>query len=80
MLNDVIGIDQNKEDILELVDFLWNPKKYMEIGAKIPKGYLLVGPPGVGKSYIAKAISNEAQCHFIYRSGSSFEEVFVGVG
>ncbi|MEG0712387.1 MAG: ATP-dependent zinc metalloprotease FtsH [Niameybacter sp.] len=77
---DVAGLDEEKEEVAELVDFLKNPKKYTEIGAKIPKGILLVGPPGTGKTLLAKAVAGEAQVPFFSISGSDFVEMFVGVG
>ena len=78
--NDVAGLDEEKEEVAELVDFLKNPKKYTEIGAKIPKGVLLVGPPGTGKTLLAKAVAGEAKVPFFSISGSDFVEMFVGVG
>ena len=77
---DVAGLDEEKEEVAELVDFLKNPKKYTEIGAKIPKGVLLVGPPGTGKTLLAKAVAGEAAVPFFSISGSDFVEMFVGVG
>ena len=77
---DVAGLDEEKEEVAELVDFLKNPRKYTEIGAKIPKGILLVGPPGTGKTLLAKAVAGEAQVPFFSISGSDFVEMFVGVG
>nr|WP_307991247.1 ATP-dependent zinc metalloprotease FtsH [uncultured Niameybacter sp.] len=77
---DVAGLDEEKEEVSELVDFLKNPKKYTEIGAKIPKGILLVGPPGTGKTLLAKAVAGEAKVPFFSISGSDFVEMFVGVG
>lgn len=76
----VAGLDEEKEEVAELVDFLKNPRKYTEIGAKIPKGILLVGPPGTGKTLLAKAVAGEAQVPFFSISGSDFVEMFVGVG
>ncbi|MFZ5554178.1 MAG: ATP-dependent zinc metalloprotease FtsH [Bacteroidota bacterium] len=78
--NDVAGLEGAKEEIQEIVDFLKNPKKYTELGAKIPKGALLVGPPGTGKTLLAKAVAGEAQVPFFSLSGSDFVEMFVGVG
>jgi ATP-dependent metalloprotease FtsH len=78
--NDVAGLQGAKEEIQEIVDFLKNPKKYTELGAKIPKGALLVGPPGTGKTLLAKAVAGEAQVPFFSLSGSDFVEMFVGVG
>ncbi|MCD6069428.1 MAG: ATP-dependent metalloprotease FtsH [Bacteroidetes bacterium] len=78
--NDVAGLEEAKVEIKEIVDFLKNPKKYTELGAKIPKGALLVGPPGTGKTLIAKAVAGEAKVPFFSLSGSDFVEMFVGVG
>ena len=78
--SDVAGLDGAKEEVTEIVDFLKNPKKYTELGAKIPKGALLVGPPGTGKTLLAKAVAGEAQVPFFSLSGSDFVEMFVGVG
>lgn len=78
--DDVAGLDEAKEEVLEIVDFLKNPKKYTELGAKIPKGALLVGNPGTGKTLLAKAVAGEAQVPFFSLSGSDFVEMFVGVG
>ncbi len=77
---DVAGIEEVKEEVKEVVDFLTNPQKYTKIGAKIPKGILLVGPPGTGKTLLAKAIAGEAGVPFFSISGSDFVEMFVGVG
>ena len=77
---DVAGEDEAKESLVEIVDFLHNPQKYTKIGAKLPKGALLVGPPGTGKTLLAKAVAGEAQVPFYSLSGSDFVEVFVGVG
>lgn len=77
---DVAGADEEKEELREVVDFLKNPKKYVEIGARIPKGILLVGPPGTGKTLLAKAVAGEAGVPFFSISGSDFVEMFVGVG
>lgn len=77
---DIAGIDEAVEELAEIVDFLKNPKKYQEIGAKIPKGMLLMGPPGCGKTLLAKAIAGEANVAFFNISGSEFVEMFVGVG
>ncbi len=78
--NDVAGLEGAKEEIQEIVEFLKSPKKYTELGAKIPKGALLVGPPGTGKTLLAKAVAGEAQVPFFSLSGSDFVEMFVGVG
>lgn len=77
---DVAGLDEEKEELEEVVDFLKNPKKYNNLGARIPKGILLVGPPGTGKTYISKAAAGEAGVPFFSISGSDFVEMFVGVG
>ena len=77
---DVAGQDEAKESLQEIIDFLHNPGKYTEIGAKLPKGALLVGPPGTGKTLLAKAVAGEGNVPFFYISGSDFEETFVGVG
>ena len=78
--NDVAGQDEAKEALLEIVDFLHNPDRYAEIGAKLPKGALLVGPPGTGKTLLAKAVAGEANVPFFSISGSEFVEMFVGMG
>jgi cell division protease FtsH len=78
--DDVAGADEEKAELAEIVDFLKQPKKYIEVGARIPKGLLLVGPPGTGKTLLAKAISGEAGVPFFSISGSDFVEMFVGVG
>ncbi|WP_312712476.1 ATP-dependent zinc metalloprotease FtsH [Proteiniclasticum ruminis] len=77
---DVAGQEEAKESLVEIVDFLHNPKKYVEIGAKLPKGALLVGPPGTGKTLLAKAVAGEAKVPFFSLSGSAFVEMFVGMG
>ena len=77
---DVAGLDEAKEEVMEVVDFLKNPKKYTVLGGKIPKGVLLVGPPGTGKTLLAKAVAGEANAPFFSISGSDFVEMFVGVG
>ncbi|MCD8221234.1 MAG: ATP-dependent zinc metalloprotease FtsH [Clostridiales bacterium] len=77
---DVAGEDEAKESLIELVDFLQNPGKYTHIGAKLPKGALLVGPPGTGKTLLAKAVAGEAKVPFYFLSGSDFMEMYVGVG
>ena len=78
--SDVAGVDEAKEEVKEIVDFLKYPERYIELGAKIPKGVLLVGPPGTGKTLLAKAVAGEASVPFFSVSGSSFIEMFVGVG
>ncbi|MBQ4030359.1 MAG: ATP-dependent zinc metalloprotease FtsH [Bacilli bacterium] len=77
---DVAGLKEEKEEVAELIDFLKNPKKFQKLGARIPKGVLLVGPPGTGKTLLAKAVAGEADVPFYYISGSDFVELFVGVG
>ena len=77
---DVAGLKEEKEEVSELIDFLKNPKKFTKLGARIPKGVLLVGPPGTGKTLLAKAVAGEANVPFYYISGSDFVELFVGVG
>jgi len=77
---DVAGLKEEKEEVEELIDFLKNPKKFQTLGARIPKGVLLVGPPGTGKTLLAKAVAGEANVPFFYISGSDFVELFVGVG
>ncbi|MBQ9943487.1 MAG: ATP-dependent zinc metalloprotease FtsH [Clostridia bacterium] len=77
---DVAGADEEKEELKEIVDFLKNPKNYIDLGARIPKGVLLVGPPGTGKTLLAKAVAGEANVPFFSISGSDFVEMFVGVG
>lgn len=77
---EVAGLNEEKEDLQEVVDFLKNPKKYIELGARIPKGILMVGPPGTGKTYLSKAVAGEAGVPFFSISGSDFVEMFVGVG
>ena len=76
----VAGLEEEKEELREIVDFLKSPEKYMEVGARIPKGVLLVGPPGTGKTLLAKAVAGEAGVPFFSISGSDFVEMFVGVG
>jgi cell division protease FtsH len=78
--NDVAGCDEEKEELVEVIDFLKNPKKYYEIGARVPKGILLTGQPGTGKTLLAKAVAGEAKVPFYSISGSDFVEMFVGVG
>jgi len=80
MFADVAGAEEEKFEMTELVDFLKNPKKYTDMGAKIPRGVLLLGPPGTGKTLLAKAVAGEAGCPFYPISGSDFVEMFVGVG
>ena len=80
MFSDVAGADEEKEELKEIVDFLKDPKKFNELGARIPKGVLLVGPPGTGKTLLAKAVAGEAGVPFYSISGSDFVEMFVGVG
>ena len=77
---DVAGLTEEKEEVEELIDFLKNPKRFQKLGARIPKGVLLVGPPGTGKTLLAKAVAGEANVPFFYISGSDFVELFVGVG
>ena len=77
---DVAGLTEEKQEVEELIDFLKNPKKFQKLGARIPKGVLLVGPPGTGKTLLAKAVAGEANVPFFYISGSDFVELFVGVG
>ena len=78
--NDVAGCDEEKEELVEIIDFLKNPRKYNEIGARVPKGVILFGPPGTGKTLLAKAVAGEAGVPFFSISGSDFVEMFVGVG
>ena len=80
MFKDVAGQEEAMDSLNELVDFLHNPGKYTAIGAKLPKGALLVGPPGTGKTLLAKAVAGEAGVPFFSLSGSDFVEMFVGVG
>lgn len=77
---DVAGLTEEKEEVRELIDFLKNPKKFQELGARIPKGVLLMGPPGTGKTLLARAVAGEANVPFYYISGSDFVELFVGIG
>jgi cell division protease FtsH len=76
----VAGVDEAKEELAEIVDFLKNPTRYSDVGAKIPKGALLIGPPGTGKTLLAKAVAGEAGVPFISISAAEFIEMFVGVG
>jgi cell division protease FtsH len=78
--DDVQGVEEAKDEVKEIVDFLKFPERYMELGAKIPKGLVLVGPPGTGKTLLAKAVAGEASVPFFSVSGSGFIEMFVGVG
>ena len=78
--DDVAGCDEEKQELMELVDYLKNPLKYASFGAKLPKGVLLVGSPGTGKTLMAKAVAGEAHVPFYSISGSDFVEMFVGVG
>ena len=78
--DNVAGADEEKEELREIVDFLKNPRKYLQLGARIPKGVLLIGPPGTGKTLLAKAVAGEAGVPFFSISGSDFVEMFVGVG
>ncbi len=78
--DDVAGIDSVKEELYEIVDFLKNPSKYKKFGISLPKGVLLIGPPGVGKTMIAKAVAGEANVPFFYQSGASFVQIYVGMG
>ena len=80
MFDDVAGLIEEKEDLVEIVDFLRHPQKYIKVGARIPKGVILVGPPGTGKTLLAKAVAGEAGVPFFSISGSDFVEMFVGVG
>ena len=77
---DVAGVDEEKEELQEIVEFLKSPKKFTDMGARIPKGVLLVGSPGTGKTLLAKAVAGEAGVPFFIISGSDFVEMFVGVG
>ena len=78
--DDVAGADEEKQELEEIVDFLKHPNKYASIGAKVPKGVLLLGPPGTGKTLLARAVAGEVGCPFFPISGSDFVEMFVGVG
>ena len=78
--DDIGGIDDVKEELFEIIDFMKNPQKYKQFGARLPRGVLLVGPPGVGKTMIAKAVANAADVPFYYQSGASFVQIYVGMG
>lgn len=78
--NDVVGINEFRSELEEIVDYLQNPKKYTSVGASFPKGILLSGPPGTGKTLIARAIAGEAKCSFFYKSGSEFDQMYRGTG
>jgi ATP-dependent metalloprotease len=78
--DDVRGIDEAKLELQEVVDYLRNPDKYTHLGARLPKGVLLVGPPGTGKTLLARAIAGEASVPFFHTSGSEFDEILVGQG
>ena len=80
LFDDVAGVEESKEELVEIMDFLKAPEKYLEIGGKVPKGVLLIGPPGTGKTMLAKAVAGEAKVPFFRISGSDFVEMFVGVG
>jgi len=75
--DDVLGIDEYKEELMEIVNYLKSPQKFEEMGATLPRGILLSGPPGTGKTMLAKAIAGEAGCGFFYMSGSQFEQKYV---
>ena len=80
MFKDVAGLKEAKEELIEVVDFLKNPKKFLDLGARIPRGILLMGPPGTGKTLVARAVAGESNVPFFYISASEFVEMFVGVG
>ena len=80
LFSDVAGVDEAKQELVEVVDFLKNPKRFTDLGGRLPKGVLLIGPPGTGKTMLAKATANEAGVPFFSMSGSNFVELFVGVG
>ena len=80
MFSDVAGLKEAKEELIEVVDFLKNPKKFLDLGARIPRGILLMGPPGTGKTLVARAVAGESNVPFFYISASEFVEMFVGVG
>src|SRR2546423_13406059 len=77
---EVAGLDEAVQELREIVDFLKNPRKYQRLGGRIPKGVLLLGPPGCGKTLLARAVAGEAQVPFFFMSGSEFVEMFVGLG
>ena len=77
---DVAGVDEAKQELVEVVQFLREPEKFVQVGARIPKGVLMVGPPGTGKTLLARAVAGEAGVPFFHISGSEFVEMFVGVG
>lgn len=78
--DDVHGVDEAKHELEEIVQFLKNPQKFTELGGKLPKGVLLTGPPGTGKTMLARAVAGEAGVPFFFMSGSEFDEMYVGVG
>lgn len=78
--DDVQGVDEAKHELEEIVQFLKNPQKFTELGGKLPKGVLLTGPPGTGKTMLARAVAGEAGVPFFFMSGSEFDEMYVGVG
>lgn len=78
--SDVHGVEEAKQELQEIVEFLRNPEKFNQLGGKLPKGVLLTGPPGTGKTMLARAVAGEAEVPFLFASGSSFDEMFVGVG
>ena len=80
MFKDVAGLKEAKEELIEVVDFLKNPKRFLDLGARIPRGVLLMGPPGTGKTLVARAVAGESNVPFFYISASEFVEMFVGVG